>query len=396
MSGHERASDRQAAYGPLVFSTSEYVSRVDRAVRLLGEAGLDALLLTDDRNLLYFAGWGELAPGGARARPRFLVLDRWGNAALLVHTASSAPAGAMTWLQNVRTYEPLGGAPIEDLRRWLADQRLAAGRLGMELGLDQRLDLTVADFQALGRALPGAELVDAASLLWRLRMIKSAAEIDRIRQACAITTRSYDRFFAEARVGMSESELTGLFNYGASAEGASASSCYVLVGRGRYERGNAVPTTNPSRMGDMLWVDGGANVGGYRADFSRAGVFGPPDPDQSRLAEVMLAVVARTISMIEPGVTARDLARRCTEEMARYGLEPNTGAGRHGHGLGLLVTEPPDIAAHDHTVLEPGMVITIEPGYVAEHGRYHFEDDVLVTATGHEILSACSRSLRVL
>src|SRR5207247_10114754 len=135
-----------------------------------------------------------------------------------------------------RRYERLDRAPTDELAAWLADLGLAGGRLGLELGYEQRLDLTVADFRALGAALPGAELVDAANLLWRLRMVKSEAENDRIRRACRITARAYDRFFPQAEVGMTEVELGRLFQRAAAAEGAQSSACFVLVGRGRYGR----------------------------------------------------------------------------------------------------------------------------------------------------------------
>ncbi|MEW6524417.1 MAG: M24 family metallopeptidase [Bacillota bacterium] len=81
--------------------------------------------------------------------------------------------------------------------------------------------------------------------------------------------------------------------------------------------------------------------------------------------------------------------------MEQYGYEMSFEAGRCGHGLGLLSTEPPHIAPYDHTMLEPGMVINIEPGVVSEHGVFCVEENVLVTETGYEILSGASRELYV-
>ena len=388
--------NREELYGPLVFPVDEYRARVERAAALMDEAQLDALLLTDDRNILYFAGWGDLSPVGARARPRFLILDRQGRLSMLLHTASVTPAADMSWVEDIRPYHLIRGAPAAEVATWLGDLGLSRGRLGLELGYEQRLDLSIDDFQSLGTALPGVELADAADLLWQLRLVKSPAEVDRIRRACQITSRTYDRLFPKVEAGMTEIELAGLFQRSAAAEGAQASACFVLAGRGRYGRGNAVATAAPVQIGEMVWFDGGANIGGYRADFSRAGVIGGPSDHQRRLHDGMAEVVARVVAEIGPGVATRDLARRCDEELARRGLVVNSGSGRHGHGLGLLVTEPPHVALHDDTVLEPGMVITIEPGCYDDEGRYHVEDDVLVTASGHEILTECERSLRTL
>jgi Xaa-Pro aminopeptidase len=387
---------RLAAYGDLVFPEAEYRQRLARAAALLEEQRLDALLLTDDRHVLYFAGWGELNAGGPRARPRFLLVDRRGEASLLVASGSHGSASHMSWLGDVRAYQGLQSSWLEPLSTLLAERRLERGRLGLELGYEQRVDLSPVELEQLRARLPGAELVDAAPLLWRLRLVKSDGEVDRLRRACQVTSRAYERLFPEVRAGMSEVELARLFQRSAAAEGAATSGCFVLAGRGSYGRGNTIPTTYQARPGDMVWFDGGANVGGYRADFSRAGVLGGPTDHQRRLSDQMVEVVARVVAAIGPGVVVADLARLCEEELARRRLSTNTGSGRYGHGMGLLVTEPPHLATYDQTVLEPGMIITVEPSLVDAEGRYHVEDDVLVTAQGHEILTECPRELRTL
>jgi Xaa-Pro aminopeptidase len=103
------------------------------------------------------------------------------------------------------------------------------------------------------------------------------------------------------------------------------------------------------------------------------------------------------VEMIRPGITTRDVARRCNEAMARLDFPITSSisglAARVGHGVGLMTTELPHVAEDDETVLEPGMVITVEPGVGTTFGTFHVEENVLVTEVGYEILSEAPREL---
>ncbi len=103
------------------------------------------------------------------------------------------------------------------------------------------------------------------------------------------------------------------------------------------------------------------------------------------------------VDAIRPGITTGEVARRCNEALARLDL-PITScvsdlAARVGHGLGLMTTELPHVAEDDETVLEPGMIVTIEPGVATPFGIFHVEENVLVTEQGHEVLSQAPREL---
>jgi Xaa-Pro aminopeptidase len=98
--------------------------------------------------------------------------------------------------------------------------------------------------------------------------------------------------------------------------------------------------------------------------------------------------------MTRPGALARDLAVACGAEATRLDLDFTFEAGRLGHGVGLMSTEPPHIAIYDDTVLESGMVITLEPGVVNEQGTFIAEQNFVVTPDGAEVLSLANRELR--
>jgi Xaa-Pro aminopeptidase len=148
----------------------------------------------------------------------------------------------------------------------------------------------------------------------------------------------------------------------------------------------------------MLWIDAGCAVGGYWSDFSRAAVVGQPSAEQYRAQEEIHEITWEAVQKVRPGICASQLAQACNTRLAGLNFAITSSisglASRVGHGLGLDVTEPPHIAEYDDTILEPGMVITVEPGVAAEYGTFHVEENVLVTREGYEVLSTAPRALQ--
>jgi Xaa-Pro aminopeptidase len=105
----------------------------------------------------------------------------------------------------------------------------------------------------------------------------------------------------------------------------------------------------------------------------------------------------RAIAQVKPGIPASAIAEFCYSELERLDFHITSSitrrAERVGHGVGLNMTEPPHMAVYDHTPLEPGMVITIEPGVATEYGTFQAEEDLIVTAEGCEVLSEAPRTL---
>jgi Xaa-Pro aminopeptidase len=391
-------------FGPLSFPAAEYAARLAHLRGAMEGHGLDCLLLGDDRTTTYLTGFGDVVPIGSRARPRVLVVGRHGEPAFFVHASTRVCVAEMTWLAAVDTYDDLTAAPVARLAEAVAARCPAGGTLGVEMGQEQRLGITLADLRALEESLRerhGVALGDAAPALWAARMVKSPAEIERLRAACAITARAYDRAFGRVpgqpsplRPGMTERALVSALEGALVAEGAQATWIWLVSGRGQYNRVDGVIRDRPVPPGDLVFVDMGANVGGYWADFSRACILGGrPTPHQEDMQARVIAATAAGVAAIRPGAAACDVAAACAAEMRRQGITFNSVAARYGHGLGLAVTEPPHIAEHDTTVLREGMVLTVEPATFTDEGMFHAEQIVLVTSTGGEILSPTSQAL---
>jgi Xaa-Pro aminopeptidase len=190
---------------------------------------------------------------------------------------------------------------------------------------------------------------------------------------------------------MTEREVGGTFATALTAEGAHGTWHDVLTGD--YGRPNGTARTRRLQPAEMVWVDMGAAWGGYWSDFSRAGVLGGPTPEQAEMQRKVVEATMVGVEAIRPGTTLRQVAEAIDAAMAARSLVSNRRPARHGHGLGLAVTEPPHLAPFDETAIVPGMVLTVEPGMWTEDGMYHCEENVVVRPDGVDLLSDCPRDL---
>ena len=377
---------------PFAFPPEEYQRRVARARQAMEAARLDALLLSDDRNVFYFTGAGGATPREDKARPQFVVVPLTGEVTALVSHARAIPFRESSWVPALRTYDGLGTDVVRAALADLVQQAAPRARtLGMELGYEQRLGMSVADYEALRARFPDRQCVDASWLLWELRMVKSVAELSRLERAIEITDQAFAAVFPTLRPGLNEREIAARLQTEMANRGASTS--WVLIQTGTYDRGGLVARDRPVQAGEMVWVDMGANVLGYWADFCRAAVLGTPTTHQRRVQADVQEVTRLGIETIRPGVSVAEVARVCTREMERRRLVFNTWGVRYGHGLGLQVTEPPHVAKYDDTLIVPGMALTLEPGTCTAEGRFQIEENLTVTESGVRWLSQSPRDL---
>ncbi len=367
----------------------ELVERAaDLRTRLAG-AGLDALLLTTGDNLRYVSGYPSPARSGPR--PFIFILPLTGEPVFIVHAGREAEARAFSWADDVRTYYPLSRAPVQLIADAVRERGLHGARIGVEIGAEQCMDIPFTDFLALQKELPRARFVDSAPVLWAARMRKSPQEIERLRRACAITSAAFERCFPAFRAGMFEREVAHMLKSSMVELGADDIWLLMTAGRGNYDMVSRGPLLRRLERGDMVYIDAGCAVAGYWCDFDRTGVVGGPTAQQLEAQRIANEITSLGVELVRPGAGTCDIARACNTALAGFPfpITSNIGylAARIGHGEGLAIVEPPNLADYENTVLQPGMVITIEPGVATEFGVFHVEQDVLVTETGHEVLS---------
>lgn len=371
----------------------ESAGRVARLQAAMHHDGLDALLLSEAANVRYVTGgYAADVLWSSPTRVLAAVVPVDGDPALLAPGFIAGEAAAASGWGRIETYGSLAQPPVPALAALLG----RAVRIGVELGDEGRLGMSVASLEGLRAAVSGA-FVDAMPLVHRVRMVKSPWELDRVRWACAASSAAFAAGFSRGREGASEVDLAREMLEEGLAAGAGWPAWTMpgwigmTSGPGSYDRFVEAPRRRRLEPGDMLWADIGFRVDGYWSDFCRAGVVGGPTDRQIDRQRRIVAATAAGVAACVPGATAADVARAAAAELERQGL-PSLGFGRLGHGIGLTATEPPSIALHDDTRLEAGMVVTVEPAAVLDDGLYCTEQ-VVIVGEAPEVISLAPTSI---
>jgi Xaa-Pro aminopeptidase len=347
------------------------VSRADRLVALLDERELDCLLVTNLVNVRYLTGF--TGTNGAcvvtRDERLFLTDSRY------VEQSK----------QQVPEFEQL-----EASRELLGD---LAARLRGRAGFDDA-HVSVRAHAALSSKLPdGAELVPAAGLVERLRAVKDEDELGAIRAAAKLADRAYEELHATGLVGRTEREVARSIARFLEDRGADEVSFPPIVAAGPHGAlPHASPRDVPIPRGVLVVVDLGARLDGYCSDCTRTLATGPLDDRQLEAYEVVLRAQEAALDEVRPGAVSREV-----DGMARELVESGFGIGFDhglGHGVGLEVHEGPRLARTAEGSLEPGNVVTVEPGlYVPGEFGIRIEDLVAVTDAGREVLTGFPKEL---
>ena len=362
--------------------------RLRQARDALRASEFDALLLCGGTNLNFLSGFPYVDVN--LARPYFLVVSER-DLTLVVHTGRFYEAERLSSVDDVRCYRRLSVAPVDELRQVLRDHGLTRGRLGMELGYEQRLGIPVAEVDRLRGELAPITIGDAAALLWQLRIVKAPWDVAAIRTACDITAAAYAATLRGISPGQREIDVLVAMAQTMRLGGGATPWVKITSGAGNYDVVLGPGTERILEPGDMVWMDGGCAIGGMWSDFGRAAVIGGPSSEQFDMQHAIREIGELGVSMVAPGVPVREIAAAVNQQVdaisAPVTSAVSTIAGRVGHGIGCDVTEPPHISEEDPTILAPGMIIAIEPGVATAYGLFHIEENVLVTKDGCEVLS---------
>jgi Xaa-Pro aminopeptidase len=372
----------------------EHRERIIRLTRLLSQQGIDGAIFTAESNIAYFSGFRSHAPWMTSARPNFMIVCMNGQTALLGSGFVEPEMRRMSVVSDIRVYGQAKGVPVDQIADILREFGMAGGTIGMELGYEQRLDVSQLDYLKMAETLQPARFTDISPIIWALRMIKSRAEIALIKKACDITGDAMQACFEAARPGVSERDLGHIAATTMVAKGAERPG-FVLVtsGAGNYHVMSGKPTDRRLQAGDLLWMDMGAVYDGYWSDFCRTAYLGKPQPHLDSDQNLITDVNAAAIDAVRIGTPMKDIAAAAVGAFRKHGMEVKLGQGRIGHGIGLMSTEPPHLAAFDDTLCEVGLVFTIEPRFVREHGLFNCEEIVAVTPNGAELLTTTPRHI---
>jgi Xaa-Pro aminopeptidase len=398
--GSFRVNSRTAKFAE--FPVDEYRLRYAKACKLMEAEGLDALLVTQDIDVRFFAGYlSVLWCSRFRSYVCLLPRDESLGPTLIVPAQETGNAMHTSWVADVLLY-PDQENSVPYLAQAIRDKGLSRGKIGTELGFGQRLGMPLEDLERLKTAIAPAEIVSGTPVIQAVRMVKSPAEIERIRRACEISQVSARAGFEALTPGMTERELAKVMGAAMYAEGAefgtSPSFFSLQCSPGRSQMVNALASDYELVEGDMVMIDAGAVYDGYATDFIRQACLGEPSPERRKWFDICVEANDACVEAIRPGVTGADVYEAGMAVFEREGLLDYNLLTIVGHGCGVEVHEVPWLGERDTvytsgTVLEPGMVVCVEPviagmdGPEWREGIFIVEDKVMVTETGREVLT---------
>jgi Xaa-Pro aminopeptidase len=389
-----------------------YLNR-DRAYTIMRETGLDALVATHPRNVTYFSDYPQMhectltptvyavLPADA-AIPPFLVLRA---ASLPVHHQEKC------WIREVEVYSKpfvclpdevksssmtteerllyeaskgvdMPAKPVQALRAALGKRGLLKGRIGVdESGLPQPRG-----WEEMVDGLPGATLQPAASVISKIRLVKTRLELRLMEQAAALNDAGLKACLASVRRGATEVDAAVAYRQAVSRGGGVPH--YANVG---YGTRSSVPTKPPAaikpRTGDVVKLDFDCIYSYYFADLGRTGVVGKPSEKIRTYFNAVRLGLEEVKSALRPGVKPSELFRLGIDTVRKAGI-PYFNTTYIGHAIGMWCYDGLVVGPMEDRPLEEGMVLNLEPShYELGLGAFHAEDTVVVTRTGHRTLS---------
>jgi len=261
----------------------------------------------------------------------------------------------------------------------------------------ERNRLSFEDYGQLTELLKGLTLKPFGGLVERLRMVKSADEIETIRTSVKLNSAALEQAMGRFQQGMTELDLAAEIDYRMRLLGADGTAFDTIVAAGaRTALPHAHPTAHPIEAGELLLIDMGATVAGYASDMTRCYVVGKANAKIRRIYKAVLDSQLAALALLKPGMTCAKLDQAVRAVLRGYGLD-KLFVHSTGHGLGLEIHEGPRIGKKEAVKFEVGMTVTIEPGVYEEGtGGVRIEDTVVVTERGCEVLTPTKKELVVL
>ncbi len=346
-------------------------ARRKKLVERMGGLGISSLLVTRRENIRYLTGFTGSAG---------VVVLSGGTTYLITDFRYTLQAGKET--SGVRV--------LIQKNDWTGSFHELARRTGMREVWYDESSLT-GDVVRKLRA-PGLKLKGRGDVVADLRRCKDQHELLSIRTALRRAERAFRELAPSVRPGATERDLALKLEFMMRSKGARRVAFDIIVASGANgAMPHASVTTRRLRRGDLVTFDFGAEADGYFCDLTRTLCVGSPDRRQREIHQLVQRAQQAAIKAIRPGVACSAIDAAARHIITEAGHGDRFGHGT-GHGVGLLVHEAPRLSSISHDVLEPGMVVTIEPGvYIPGWGGVRIEDMVLVGEQGPKVLSSLPR-----
>ncbi|WP_062104707.1 M24 family metallopeptidase [Bacillus niameyensis] len=342
-----------------------------------GAFGIDGLLITSPYNRRYLTNFtGTAGIALITQNKAFFITD-------FRYTEQAA--------KQVEGYEIIQYS--QGMIAEVADQVKALGV--KKIGFEQD-HLSYSTWKAYEGAI-AAELVPVSNLVEKMRLIKTSQEVAIIKEAADIADLAFKHILDYIKPGLTELEVANELEFFMRKCGATSSSFDTIVASGwRSALPHGVASEKVIEKGDFVTLDYGALYKGYVSDITRTIAVGEPSEQLKEIYDITLEAQLRAMEQIKSGMTGIEADAIARDYITAKGYGDNFGHSL-GHGIGLEVHEGPGLSIRSEQKLEPGMVVTVEPGiYVPKLGGVRIEDDILITETGNEALTHSTKDLIIL
>ncbi len=357
--------------------------RLEKIRNRLGQLGIDGMMIVNPNSRRYLSGFtgsnGVLLITASEAK---LITDY-----RYINQAKQQTEGFELVLHAGHTGHK--GIIFDEVANQAAAMKL--GTLGFE-----QEHMSVAFYRKC-QQLFSAELIPVSGLVEELRAIKSSEEISYLKTAAEIADAAFLHVLDFVRAGRSELDVADELEQFIRQQGAVTSTFSPIVASG-YR--SALPHGRASEkiieQGDLVTIDFGANYKGYWSDISRTIAVGEPGQQLREIHAIVLESFRRCVDGLRPGLTDQEVDALMRDVIKEHGYNEMSGTGT-GHGIGLEVHEDPFFSVRQVMKLEPGMVITVEPGiYLPGIGGARVEDVILITDNGREVFTPSTKEMLVL
>ena len=364
------------------FNIDQFEKRTLKAQQLMQHHGLDALLLTTETNVRYFTGFLTRF-WESPTRPWYLIIPPKGKPIAVIPSIGKALM-SKTWVEDIRTW------PSPDLKddgiSLLSDtlEEIAKNKnIGIPSGTETYVRMPQTDLKKLSQ---NVKLKSDFDIVKKLRMTKTNEEIYKIENACRIAEEAFRRVPEIAFENVNLDEVFRKFQVLCLEAGADWVP-YLAGGADTegYDDVISPAKVAPLKKRDILMLDTGLVWDGYFCDYDRNWSVGTPSKIVSDAYSRLLEASDAAFEIAKPGTTASDLFHAMNSILTQN--SSGTDAGRLGQGGGRALTEWPSLIPDDHTVLEQGMVLSLEPGITVKDKIIVHEENIEITETGARYLS---------
>lgn len=257
--------------------------------------------------------------------------------------------------------------------------------------------LTVSQLDTLKQSFPGVNFIPVHERIERLTMVKSDEELSKIRKACEITDRVFEKMLEVIKPGMAEKDVSAEISYWHKKFGADKDSFDPIVASGwRGALPHGVASDKIINSGEMVTLDFGCIYDGFCSDLTRTISVGEPSKEMKKIYDTVLKSQLLAIKAAKEGVSSKEVDKVARDFINESGYEGKFGHGL-GHGLGIEVHEMPSVSQKMDMLLPSNVVVTIEPGiYVEGLGGVRIEDDIIIMQGGCEVINKAPKELIVI